>query len=208
MTELLAFAFSGVNIIPTILLIFTVIYWIIVIVGVIDVDALDVDFEMDVDLDADVELEGMVSVLSFFNIGHMPLMVFITFFSLPLWMVTLIANDLLGISSLLPGLLVFIPAVLICLFVAKFLTIPVAKFYRKIRTETEAVKNLVGRVCTAKLPISYDRKGQAEIKINGTSILISAKTREGYSVEKNETALIIDFQKDQKFYYVEPYQLN
>ncbi len=95
MTELLAFAFSGVNIIPTILLIFTILYWLIVIVGVIDIDALDFDF----DVDGDVELEGLASVLSFFNIGHMPLMVFITFFTIPLWMVTLITNDLLGITS-------------------------------------------------------------------------------------------------------------
>jgi hypothetical protein len=204
MTELLAFAFSGVNIIPTILLIFTILYWSIVIIGVIDIDALD----FDVDLDGDVELDGLATVLSFFNLGHMPLMVFITFFTIPLWMVTLITNDLLGVTSIATGLLIFIPAILLCLFIAKFLTIPVAKFYRKIRTETEAIKDIVGRICTAKLPISHNRKGQAEIKINGTSILINAKTREGYTVPKNETALIIEFQKDQNFYFVEPYQLN
>ncbi|MFT6854657.1 MAG: hypothetical protein ACJA0X_000623 [Cyclobacteriaceae bacterium] len=204
MTELLAFAFSGVNIIPTILLIFTILYWLIVIVGVIDIDALDFDF----DVDGDVELEGLASVLSFFNIGHMPLMVFITFFTIPLWMVTLITNDLLGVTSFIAGLLIFLPATIACLFVAKFFTIPIAKIYRKIRTETEAIKDIIGRVCIAKLPISHDRKGQAEIKINGTSILITAKTREGYTVPKNATALIIEFQKAQNFYFVEPYQLN
>ncbi|MEQ8241127.1 MAG: DUF1449 family protein [Cyclobacteriaceae bacterium] len=202
MTELLAFAISGVNVIPTILLIFTVLYWLIVVVGVIDIDALDLDFDMDGDLN------GLTSVLSFFNIGHMPLMIFVTFFTIPLWAITLISNDLLGISSFIAGSLIFILAAVLSLFIAKFFTIPIAKFYRKISKETEAIKNLIGRVCTAKLPISHDRKGQAEIKINGTSILITAKTREGYLVQKNATALIIEFQKDQNFYFVEPYQLN
>jgi len=202
MTELLAFAISGVNVIPTILLMFTVLYWLIVVVGVIDIDALDLDLDMDGDLN------GLTSVLSFFNIGHMPLMVFVTFFTIPLWMITLMSNDLFGISTFIVGMLIFIPAIFVSLFVAKFFTIPVAKFYRKISKETEAIKNLIGRVCTAKLPISHDRKGQAEIKINGTSILITAKTREGHTVQKNTTALIIEFQKDQNFYFVEPYQLN
>lgn len=205
MSELLAFAFSGVNIIPTILLIFITIYWGIVMVGVIDIDALDIDLDMD--MDAEVELEGLASVLSFFNIGHMPLMVFITFFSIPLWMFTLMGNDLFGFHSFGAGLIIFLPAFVVCLFVTKILTIPIAKFYRKVRSQTEAVKNIVGKICVAKLPITSDRKGQAEIKVNGTSVLIYAKTREGSTVGKGETALVIDFEKEQNFYFVEPYQL-
>lgn len=207
MVELLHFAFEGVNIIPTVLLIFTVIYWLIVIIGVIDIDAVDVDFDTDVDLDldADVEIDGLASVLSFFNIGHMPLMIFVTFSVIPLWMATLMVNDWVGIHSFLPGLAVFIPAIIGSLFVAKVLTTPIAKFYRRVKTETEAV-NIVGNICTVKLPISAERTGQAEIKVNGTSVLISAITRKGL-IGKGESALIIDFEKDKNVYYVEPYSL-
>lgn len=204
MSELLSFAFSGINIVPTILLIFTVAYWLIVIMGVVDLDSIDVD----IDMDAEVELEGLASVLSFFNIGQMPLMIFITFFSIPLWMITLMTNDFFGFIAFLPSALVFVAASLVCLFIAKFLTIPIARLYRKIRKETEAIENVIGQVCKAKLPISSDKKGQAEIKINGTSILIYAKTREGQLVRKNESALIIDFVQEHNFYYVEPYQSN
>ncbi|WP_422361405.1 hypothetical protein [Reichenbachiella sp.] len=201
MSELLEFAFSGINLIPTILLIFITIYWAIVILGIVDIDAMDIDLEVD----GGVEIGGLASVLSFFNIGHMPLMVFITFFTIPLWMTTLIVNDFLGFSGYITGLVVFIPSFIVSLFIAKFLTIPIAKFYRKVRNNTEAVENIVGQVCTAKLTITSDRKSQAEIKVNGTSVLIYAMTREGQIVEKGETALIIDFVEAQSFYYVEPY---
>lgn len=209
MLELLEFSITGVNVIPTVLLIFVLVYWLIVILGVIDVDTVDVDLDLEVDVDADVdvevELEGLASVLSFFNIGHMPLMIFITFFSLPLWVSSILVNDFFGIQSFLPGLVTFAPLFIGSLFVAKFLTIPIAKFYRKIRQETEAVKYIVGQVCKAKLPISDSDLSQAEIKVNGTSVLINAKTRNGISISKGEQALVIEHNEIEKFYYVEPY---
>ena len=98
MRELLEFAFSGINLVPTVLMIFVIIYWFIVILGIVDIDSLDFDLDMDLDadadLDADVDVGGLSSVLAFFNIGHMPLMVFVTFFTLPLWAISLLIIDL------------------------------------------------------------------------------------------------------------------
>ncbi len=211
MRELLEFAFSGINLVPTILLIFVLIYWSIVIIGIIDIDSLDLDLDVDadtdLDLDVDADFGGFSSVLAFFNIGHMPLMVFVTFFSLPLWAITLLVNDALGGGSFLIGLVVLLGTTFASLFIAKFLTIPIAKFYRKVKEETEAVENIVGQVCTAKLPVSPDQTGQAEIKVGGTSVLINVRTREGFTVAKGATALVIDFNESQKLYFVEPYNL-
>ena len=206
MTELLQFAFAGVSIVPTLLLLFTLIYWIIVILGVIDVDSLDIDLDLDMDLDADIEIGGLATVLSFFNIGHMPLMIFVTFFSLPFWMLTLLTLDFLHIDSVLLGLLVLFPAAFVCLFIAKFLTIPIAKFYRKVRMETEAIKHIVGQLCVAKLPIGDRKTSQAEIKVNGTSVLINVRTRGGQQVAKGQQALVIELNEEDQIYFVEPYQ--
>ncbi|WP_258101156.1 OB-fold-containig protein [Marinoscillum pacificum] len=197
MKELLEFAFSGVNIIPTCLFIFVLVYWLIVILGVLDIDSVDVDVDLDVN--------GFASVLAFFNLDQLPLMIFLTFYVIPLWVVTLIGNDLLGFNSFLTGLIVFTPSMIVCLFVAKFLTIPFALFFKKIKSETEAVENIVGSICVAKLPITADRKSQAEINVGGTSILINVKTKEGLVIEKGQTALVIDHVQSGNFYYVEPY---
>ena len=211
MRELLEFAFSGINLVPTVLMIFVIIYWFIVILGIVDIDSLDFDLDMDLDadadLDADVDVGGLSSVLAFFNIGHMPLMVFVTFFTLPLWAISLLINDFFGGSSFLLGIAVLLGTAFVSLFIAKFLTIPIAKFYRRVKENTEAVANIIGKVCTAKLPVTAEQAGQAEIKVNGTSVLINVKTRDGLSVEKGSTALVIDFNKAQKVYYVEPYNL-
>lgn len=211
MQELLEFAFTGINLVPTVLMIFVIIYWLIVILGIVDIDSLDFDLDMDadadLDVDADVSVGGLSSVLAFFNIGHMPLMVFVTFFSLPLWAITLLVNDFLGGGSFLIGLAVLLGTAFVSLFIAKFLTIPIAKFYRRVKENTEAVVDIIGKICTAKLPITPEQTGQAEIKVNGTSVLINVKTREGFSMNKGATALVIDFDEELKVYYVEPYNL-
>ena len=209
MIELLEFAFRGINLVPTILLIFVLFYWLIVIVGVVDVDSIDLDLDLDADADMDVdgevEIGGLSSVLAFFNIGQMPLMIFVTFFTLPLWTITLLVNDFMGTSSFVVGLLVVLGGAFISLFLAKFLTTPIAKFYMRVKENTEAVKNIVGQICTVKLPVSSNLKGQAEIKVRGTSVLISAKTRDEFQIMKGETALVVDFDKEQNTYYIEPY---
>ncbi|MEM7108508.1 MAG: hypothetical protein AAF519_09810 [Bacteroidota bacterium] len=50
MQAFLDLAFSGVNLIPTVLLLFIIVYWLIVIIGVIDIDTLDIDFEAEVEV--------------------------------------------------------------------------------------------------------------------------------------------------------------
>ncbi|WP_109831227.1 OB-fold-containig protein [Reichenbachiella versicolor] len=203
MSELLEFAFSGINLIPSMLFLFVILYWLIAILGMIDIDAVDID----IDIDTDIEISGFAALLSFFNIGHMPLMIFVTFFTIPLWMITLLINDYLGYFGWLPQLIVFIPTMIGSLFIAKFFTIPIARFYKKVRKNTEAIEDIVGKMCTAKLRITSDRIGQAEINVGGTSVLISAKTQNQEVVEKGSTALIIQQSNDHNFYIVEPYTL-
>ncbi len=207
MQEFLDLSFSGVNIIPTVLLFFVLIYWIIVILGVIDVDTLDIDIETEVELDMDGDLEvdgeGLSSVLSFFNIGHMPLMIFLSFLAFPMWVLSLWSINFIGVENILINSGLLLASFVASLFIAKFLTTPIAKFYMKLRLQDEAI-NPIGKQCKVLLTVKSDSYGQAEIKANGTSILISAITRDGIEIKKGESALVIDYIKDGNHYLIEP----
>ncbi|MEM6359517.1 MAG: hypothetical protein AAGA64_04435 [Bacteroidota bacterium] len=207
MQEFLDLSFSGVNIIPTVLLFFVLIYWIIVILGVIDVDTLDIDIETEVELDMDGDLEvdgeGLSSVLSFFNIGHMPLMIFLSFLAFPMWVLSLWSINFIGVENILINSGLLLASFVVSLFIAKFLTTPIAKFYMKLRLQDEAI-NPIGKQCKVLLTVKSDSYGQAEIKANGTSILISAITRDGIEIKKGESALVIDYIKDGNHYLIEP----
>ncbi len=207
MQALLDASLSGLNIIPTVLMAFVLIYWIIVIIGVIDIDTLDfdVDVEADLDVDGDVEVggEGIAGVLSFFNIGHMPFMIFLSFLAFPLWVLSILSAQYFGITNLFANAGILVLLFVASLFIAKIFTTPIAKFYLKLRQEDEAV-NPIGKRCKVLLTVKSNSMGQAEIKANGTSILISAVTRDGVEIKKGEYALVIDHIKDKNHYLIEP----
>ncbi len=98
MVEFLELCFTSVNLPFTILLILVFIYWVFFIVGAVGLDSLDLDFDafdldadVDVDVDAHLDAHGgghaghssgmFVSMLRFFNVGDIPLMIWATFFA-------------------------------------------------------------------------------------------------------------------------------
>lgn len=57
MKELFEFAFSPVNLIPTVLLLFVALYWMVVLFGMLDMGTVDLDVDTDVDVDVDVDVD-------------------------------------------------------------------------------------------------------------------------------------------------------
>ncbi len=64
MTELIQATTASANIIPTALLVFVLVYWLIVITGLVDLDTFDFDLDAEGELDAN----GMASI-TWLNFG-------------------------------------------------------------------------------------------------------------------------------------------
>jgi hypothetical protein len=107
--ELLKNAFIGGNIIPTVLLILVVLYWIIVILGVLDFDFLD----FDLDLEAG---EGpFYALLSFLKLGELPFMVVFTILILNFSIITMLMYYLPIAPGGLVSTVLLIPAMILSL---------------------------------------------------------------------------------------------
>ena len=209
MQELLDASIQGANIIPTAMLIFLLIYWIVVILGVIDLDMFDIDVDMDVDgpeVDAGVSVGWLNSVLTFFNLGQIPLMIFLSFLVLPMWIISVQANHLLGNSSMLIGVALLIPNLIVSLFIAKILTMPFVKLFSKMIEEGETTTTMIGKICRVVLPLNSESVGQVEVNVEGSNYRISAKTVEEKTMEKGEEGLVIEYHENGKYYVVEPYK--
>lgn len=211
MSDFIHLIFNGANAVPTALLLFVVLYWIIVIFGFIGSDFFEIELDLDADGDADFDVEGdgvevswINNVLQFFNLGKIPLMIWLTFVALPLWMLAVNLNSLLGIESFLPGLIIFLPAAFVSLFLAKFLTWPFVKVFEKLDADTKA-KEIIGRVGTVTSSASSSSRGMAEINYDGTFLRILIKCSEGQAVQKGDQVLFIKKLNQQGVYLVEPY---
>lgn len=214
MIEFLHFIFNGANAIPTALLLFIVVYWIIVIMGFLGTDFLDFDIDVEADFDADAEVEGSANssgdisflnnVLLFFNLGRMPLMIWMSFLVIPLWFICININGLFGISNFFLGMVVFFPTLIGCLFIAKFLTWPFMKFFQKMDQEGKK-KEIIGKIGVVMLSADHVSKGQAEVNYQGSFLRFNILTKEGTSVAKGSKVLFIQHFPDKEAYLIEPY---
>ncbi len=57
MNELLNTATSHVNIILTFLLVFTVIYWLLMVIGLVDFESVDLDLDFEADIDGEIDID-------------------------------------------------------------------------------------------------------------------------------------------------------
>lgn len=219
MGEFIHIVFSGENLLTTILFLLVLIYWIIVVLGIIDTEFLDfdVDVEVDADLDVDAEIdvdaEGssgsdilvLNKILGFFNLGKVPFMIFFTFLVTPLWFLTVMTNNLIGNKSILIGLLITIPIFFICLFIAKILTIPFVKLFTSLEKGDE-IDDIIGGVGEVRLSANNQQKGQADVMVGKSFFTIFIKThKDGESVKKGDKVLVIDHMKKEGYYIIEKY---
>ncbi len=213
MLELYHLAFSAANIIPTFILLFVVAYWLLVILGALDVSSFDFDIDVDVDADIDtdidatgVEVSWLNYVLRFFNISKLPLMVFVTFWSMPLWVMTVSVNNMFEITSFFFGLLTLIPLMFLALFIAKPITQPFVKLFEKLDDKGKTKQSLVGTFGKVIIKASLDRKGQVDILDNGEVYRLNIKTDKG-EVQKGQQVLITEYIEETNTYIVEPYEV-
>jgi len=98
--------FQLVNLPATCLLLLCLLYWSMVIIGAIGVDAFDIDFDADVDV-GDLDLEGdfdshpggFNSLAEFMHLKEVPLVIVGSVFALLFWSASFFGNHMLNPSA-------------------------------------------------------------------------------------------------------------
>jgi hypothetical protein len=204
MNALLEATVWGGNVIPTILLVFVLVYWLTVIVGFADLDAFDIDIETEVN--TDVSVGWFNHVLYFFNLGQVPLMLFLSFLALPMWLLAIAATDFLNLESITLSFILLLPNFVLSLFIAKILTQPFVTLFDKLEASAEDNMQIVGKVCTIVINASEDRLGQARLEERGSVLMLNVRTRKGTVLTTGQTGLIIDYLPEKSYYIIEPYE--
>jgi len=210
--ELLTEAISLHNIAWSILLVLCVAYWLMVIIGLADVDFLDVDLDVDGDADIDKDLpvnpDGwLYGFMKFFNMGEVPLMVILTVFALSGWVVNVLLNYYLNPWDW--GWLAAVytlPAIIGGLIMSKIVTTPLVGFYKKLGHKGEQSVDFLGRNGVVTLTVEENRLGQAEIMVNGDPLIVNIKSKKGIKIPKGSKVSVADEGEGNRFYWVETYE--
>lgn len=216
MTQLLHAALSPPNLLPTGLLVFVLLYWLTVIVGLLDFKTLDLHIHHNYDVPHDAHVAPDPSgagvawlnhALAFFNLGRVPLMVFLSCVALPLWVASILLNHYLGNTSLLLGLGLLVPLLIGSLLLAKVLTLPFVRLFAALERNHDDGAQPLGKVCTVLLPASREQLGQASVRLqNGAPLVLNVRAASAAAeLRKGDSALVIDYDAARRCYLIEPY---
>lgn len=209
--ELLSESISFYNVAWTILLALCMIYWVSVIVGLADMDFLDIDMDFDadghVDGDATVDPDGaLYGILKFFNMGEVPLMVILTVFALSGWVINVLLNFYLNPGWGWLAAVFTIPAMIGGLIMAKIVTTPMISLYKNLGHKGEEAIDFLGRLGVITLSVEEGKMGQAEILVVSDPMIVNVKSKKGVRIGKGTKIIVVDEGEGKNYYWVDAYE--
>lgn len=224
MSEFLQIALSFPTVAFSAILLVAGAYWLLVILGAVDLDLLnlevdaqidlEVDFELEADVDADAGVEvggaGVWAALAgALGLGTVPVTVVLSFWALSAWLLSFAAvfylEPLLGGVSA-PAALVFgLGSFALAAAPTMLIMRPFIHFFRE-REEPLGGEALIGSVCqiqTSRVDLNF---GQAKLADGGAGLLLAVRCADpNNGLGLGSRALIIDYELGKNTYLIEPY---
>lgn len=182
-------------------------YWLMALLGTIDMDM----FDLDIDLDTDTDIDGAVgnsgglfaSFLQFINATDVPLMLVLSVISICKWFLNIAAlvtynQDGVWWIALLTWLGAFIVSCVITALVTRPL-IPLFKAFKAGEDDEEPIIGREAKVVTSTLTEDF---GQVRVlRERGSAALVHCKLASGgVPLKKGETLMIIAKEEGSSFY--------
>ena len=164
-----------------------------------DVDAGDVDATQA----AEVAGPGLlVSLLKFFNIGEIPLMMILSIFVLTAWVVSILTNAMFSNREAMWAVVLMPVNVIFSLLVTKIVSTPLVSIYRKLDVNSgKSYEDLVGKSCIVKSSTVSPTHGQVVLQTpDGAPRVLNAICKPGEQLNRGDRALIIEHDRRRNVY--------
>ncbi|MFY9253718.1 MAG: hypothetical protein WAO83_09700 [Fuerstiella sp.] len=179
-------------------------YWLMMMLGAVDLDFLDIDLDLDMDMELDADpsiLQFGFIPLKFLNIGSVPTMLWVSVFSLTGWMVSRLWNSPLPHESFLwkADTIAIIRDFGIAALMTKAITQPLRGRFDPVQPNMPA--QLVGRVCVVTTTEVSDTFGEADLQTDAAPLKLKIRNNEG-NITKGDHVVIVDFRSEDNIYFV------
>ena len=182
----------------TALLLLVVAYWLLVILGALDIDVLN--FDVDIDSSGLDGLFGVgMAVFRFLNLGEIPLMLWVSVFGLSYWMTSVLWFDESSGLDAVILIQVILRNLTVAMVATKLITQPMLLLVD--RTKMPRHPDLVGRIGEITTNEVSEHYGQARVAMGGRPLLINVRTRDGM-LHKGDDVQIIDYDEEHHVFYV------
>ncbi|MDR1096806.1 MAG: YqiJ family protein [Tannerella sp.] len=212
------------NAVMTVIMAVLFVYWLFTFLLGAGLDDLDLGFDFDADVaeadvaEADGEAEAadseheaasekspgfFIRFLHYLNVGRVPFMLVLSTLKFFMWIGTLITTSIVNVTSWgLSSLFILIPIAVIAVFITKFATNPMAKFFKEIGYGGEEEIDFLGRSGKMLSSIRDGKTGTAEFIIDNNPIRLNVKSLDGAAIKYGDYVVVMDESEDKKFYLV------
>jgi hypothetical protein len=209
MEALLNFSAQFPTVIYSTLLGIVVIYWLVGMLGIIDLDlAPDADLDIELDTDVTASAGALTGLLLTFGLTGVPFTLVISIVLLVSWLISIYAQ--IYVMSLLDTVWLYYLVGITSTVVVFFISLPVTGLLiRPLRgmfnsVETATSDHLVGRdgtVATGKVTASF---GQAKVLNEGAEILLDVRCEPEHTLTMGDKVLLIEYCREKHSYIVAP----
>lgn len=210
MEQLLEVASQFPTIIYSTLLGIVVVYWLVGMLGLFDLDLSgDLDMGSEIEIDTDVSVGGITGFMLTFGFAGVPFSLVISVLILIGWLISFYLQFYL-LTWLPEGWLYFVMGAAISLIVF-MLSIPITAIVVKPlkglfkSVETTLSDNLVGKDAIISTGTVSSTFGQARLFNEGAEIILDVRCAPEHSLKKGDKVLVLEYQKENHAYFVSPY---
>lgn len=187
----------------TILLLVVLCYWLLAILGAVDISILD--FDMDVDTDAS-SLSAVTGFMMRLGLHGVPVTIILSLVALIGWMISYyIVYFFAGFffSGFLRYLL-GVPVLLGSLYAAVMLTAWLIRPLRPLfkRAEQHTIKRVLGQVAIVRSTLVNNRSGEATLADGGAGLILKVRSRGDLEFHRGDRVVLLEYIPEQYCYRV------
>ena len=198
MHEFLIEIINPANLFATTLLGGVLLYWLLVIFGAVGMDALEIDLDLDADGDFDLEFaDGLFgTLLTFFHVGKVPVMIILSVFAFTFWLATILTNHFLNPEfSLWTTAMLIWPCGLVSLAVTKLFVMPMAKGFNPPERHLDR-NELIGQTAIVNTLELNQTFGEIVLETDGPPLVLNARNETGQTLRKGDVVTVVSHDRE------------
>ncbi len=191
----------------TFILAICVLYWLFAVLGVVNIDVLDIDLDTDFDTGSDVSTaSAMAGVMLKFGLDGVPVTIIISFLSLFGWLGSYYCVHFLspmipqGLFHIVFGMLVLIAAFWLAMLMTSLIVKILRPFFQKVEQQT--IKRVLGQIAVVRTSKVNSTFGEVMLNDGGAGLILKVRTREDQTFKKGDKVVLLEYLETDNVYRV------